>query len=78
MSERSRFIKIRVTESEYRDLRARADECGVTMSEHVRCTVKTVHHAVGVVAQLSGLRQQMQQLAQVCHWALRTSMESTT
>jgi predicted DNA binding CopG/RHH family protein len=39
MSERSRFIKVRVSEAEYRELRQRADAQGITMSEHVRVTV---------------------------------------
>jgi len=64
MSERSRFIKVRVTDAEYRELRKRADEHGVTMSEHVRSTVTAVHQATDVVAELSELRQQLRQLAE--------------
>lgn len=59
MSERSRFIKVRVSDSEYRELRKRADEQGVTMSEHVRDTVTAVHQATDVAAELSELRQQV-------------------
>lgn len=65
MSERNRFIKIRVSDSEYRELRTRADEQGVTMSEHVRNTVTAVHQATDVATELSALRQQVQHLAGV-------------
>lgn len=61
MSERSKFIKVRVSETEYRTLRQRADAQGVTMSEHVRATVTTVHKDVDVAAELAGLRQQLRQ-----------------
>lgn len=61
MSERSKFIKVRVSESEYRALRQRADAQGVTMSEHVRATVSAVHHSLDVVAELAALRQQVRQ-----------------
>ncbi|KQZ39679.1 hypothetical protein [Duganella sp. Root1480D1] len=59
MSERSRFIKVRVSEAEYKELRQRADAQGITMSEHVRVTVTTVHKASDVAAQLSELRQHL-------------------
>lgn len=61
MSERSKFIKLRVSETEYRTLRQRADAQGVTMSEHVRATVTSVHKNVDVAAELAGLRQQLRQ-----------------
>lgn len=61
MSERSRFIKVRVSDGEYRTLRQRADAQGVTMSEHVRATVTAVHESLDVVAELAALRQQMRQ-----------------
>ena len=64
MSERNRFIKVRVSESEYGELRKRADEQGVTMSEHVRDTVTAVHRATDVAAELSGLREQVRHLAE--------------
>lgn len=61
MSERSRFIKVRVSDAEYRELRQRADAQGVTMSEHVRTTVTTVHKSTDVAAELAALRQQLRQ-----------------
>ncbi|WP_373990902.1 hypothetical protein [Duganella sp. BuS-21] len=61
MTERSRFIKVRVSDGEYAQLRLRADSHGVTMSEHVRATVATVHQSVDVVAELAALRQQIHQ-----------------
>ena len=64
MSERNRFIKVRVSDSEYGELRKRADERGVTMSEHVRDTVTAVHRATDVAAELSGLREQVQHLVE--------------
>lgn len=64
MSERNRFIKVRVSDSEYSELRRRADERGVTMSEHVRDTVTAVHQATDVAAELSGLRGHVKQLAE--------------
>jgi len=63
MSERSKFIKVRVSETEYRTLRQRADAQGVTMSEHVRATVTAVHKNVDVAAELASLRQQLRQTA---------------
>lgn len=63
MNERSRFIKVRVNEAEYRGLRQRADAQGVTMSEHVRASVTAVHTASDVASELSELRQQIRQLA---------------
>eukprot|EP01036_Dinobryon_divergens_P049389 gene49389-66176_t len=65
MSERSRFIKVRVSDSEYRELRKRADEHGVTMSEHVRDTVTAVHQATDVAAELSELRGQVRHLVEM-------------
>lgn len=62
MSERSRFIKVRVSENEYRGLRQRADAQGVTMSEHVRSTLTTVHESLNVAAELAALRQQVRQV----------------
>lgn len=61
MSERSRFIKIRVSDGEYKSLRQRADVEGVTMSQHVRATVTAVHESLDVAAELAALRQQMRQ-----------------
>lgn len=63
MSERSRFIKVRVSEAEYKELRQRADAQGITMSEHVRVTVTTVHKASDVAAELSELRQHLGKVA---------------
>lgn len=63
MSERSRFIKVRVSEAEYKELRQRADTQGITISEHVRVTVTTVHKASDVAAELSELRQHMGKVA---------------
>ncbi|MBN8507333.1 MAG: hypothetical protein J0L57_01840 [Burkholderiales bacterium] len=60
MSGRSRFIKIRVSDGEYKTLRQRADAQGVTMSEHVRATVTAVHESLDVAAELAALRQQVQ------------------
>ncbi|HJV60467.1 MAG TPA: ribbon-helix-helix protein, CopG family [Albitalea sp.] len=57
MSERSKFIKVRVSESEYKALRQRADAQGVTMSEHVRAMVTAVHQSQDVAAELAALRQ---------------------
>lgn len=59
MNERSRFIKVRVSDAEYRELRQRADAQGITMSEHVRVTVTAVHKASDVAAELSELRQHL-------------------
>lgn len=61
MSERSKFIKVRLSEGEYKSLRQRADAQGVTMSEHVRATVTAVHHSLDVVAELAALRRQVGQ-----------------
>jgi hypothetical protein len=61
MSERSKFIKVRLSEGEYRAVRQRADAQGVTMSEHVRATVTTVHESLDVAAELAALRQQVRQ-----------------
>lgn len=61
MSERSRFIKVRVNEDEYKTLRQRADAQGVTMSEHVRATVTAVHQSLDVATELAALRQQVRQ-----------------
>lgn len=61
MSERSRFIKIRVSDGEYKSLRQRADAEGVTMSQHVRATVTAVHESLDVAAELAALRQQVRQ-----------------
>lgn len=61
MSERSRFIKVRVNEAEYKTLRQRADAQGVTISEHVRTAVTAVHQSLDVVAELAALRQQVRQ-----------------
>lgn len=61
MSERSRFIKVRVSDSEYQALRQRADAQGVTMSEHVRSTVTSVHKSTDVAAELAEMRQQLHQ-----------------
>lgn len=58
MSERSKFIKVRVSEGEYKALRQRADARGVTMSEQVRATVTAVHESLDVAAELAALRQQ--------------------
>lgn len=64
MSERSRFIKVRVSDAEYRELRKRADEHGATMSEHVRGTITAVHQATDVAGELNELRQQLRQLTE--------------
>lgn len=61
MSERSRFIKVRVSESEHKTLRQRADAQGVTISEHVRATVTAVHQSLDVAAELAALRSQVRQ-----------------
>lgn len=61
MSERSKFIKVRVKDGEYRALRQRADAQGLTMSEHVRGTVTAVLQSLDVVAEFATLRQQMKQ-----------------
>lgn len=59
MSERSRFIKVRVNETEHKTLRQRADAQGVTISEHVRATVTAVHQSLDVAAELAALRSQV-------------------
>jgi hypothetical protein len=61
MSERSRFIKVRLSDSEYQDLRRRADEAGLTMSEQVRGAVTAVNESVDVVSALDGLRDAVRQ-----------------
>jgi hypothetical protein len=63
MSERNRFIKVRVSDTEYKTLRQRADAQGITMSEHVRAAVTAVHKTVDVAAELAGLSQQLRQSA---------------
>lgn len=63
MSERSRFIKVRVNEGEYKALRQRADAQGMTMSEHVRATVTAVHQSLDVASELAALRQQVGRVA---------------
>jgi hypothetical protein len=63
MSERNRFIKVRVSDTEYKTLRQRADAHGITMSEHVRAAVTAVHKTVDVAAELAGLSQQLRQSA---------------
>lgn len=65
MSERNRFIKVRVSDSEYKTLRLRADAEGVTMSEHVRAAVTAVHESLDVAAELAALRQQFRQAPSV-------------
>lgn len=62
MSERSRFIKVRVNENEHKTLRQRADAQGVTISEHVRATVTAVHQSLDVAAELAALRSQVRQM----------------
>ncbi|CAM3531596.1 Mobilization protein [Bordetella sputigena] len=59
MTARSRFIKVRVSDGEYKALRQRADAQGVTMSEHVRATVTAVHDSLDVAVELAALRQQV-------------------
>lgn len=61
MSERSKFIKVRVSDGEYKALRHRADAEGVTMSQHVRATVAAVHESLDVAAELAALRKQVRQ-----------------
>lgn len=61
MTERSRFIKVRVSENEHKTLRQRADAQGVTISEHVRATVTAVHQSLDVAAELAALRSQVRQ-----------------
>lgn len=62
MSERSRFIKVRLSDGEYKALRRQADAHGVTMSEHVRSTVTAVHETLNVAAELAALRQEVRQV----------------
>lgn len=62
MSERSRFIKVRVNETEHKTLRQRADAQGVTISEHVRATVAAVHQSLDVAAELAALRSQVREM----------------
>jgi len=61
VSERTKFIKVRVSEAEYKSLRQRADTQGVTMSEYVRATVTSVHQTLDVATELAALRSQMRQ-----------------
>ena len=61
MSERSKFIKVRMSESEYKALRQRADAQGLTMSEHVRSTVTAVHQSLDVATELAALRSLVRQ-----------------
>ncbi len=67
MSERSRFIKVRVSENEHKTLRQRADAQGVTISEHVRATVTAVHQSLDVAAELAALRSQVGQTPAPTH-----------
>lgn len=61
MNERSRFIKVRLNDSEYQDLRRRADEAGLTMSEQVRTAVTAVNENLDVVSALNALRDAIRQ-----------------
>lgn len=63
MSERSRFIKVRLSDSEYRELCRRADSHGVTMSEHVRAAVTAVHESIDVAHELGRVRDHLQSVA---------------
>ncbi len=61
MNERSRFIKIHVSDGEYKSLRQRADAEGVTMSQHVPATGTAGHESLDVAAELAALRQHVRQ-----------------
>lgn len=63
MTGRSRFIKVRLADVEYQDLRRRADARGVTMSEHVREVVATVHESLDVARSLDELREAIAQVS---------------
>jgi hypothetical protein len=63
VSKRSHFIKVRVNDVEYHALRKRADAQGMTMSEHVRTTVTSVHRAQDVAAELAALKELVRQAA---------------
>ena len=59
MSDCSKFIKVRLSEGEYKAQCHRADAQGVTMSEYVRATVTAVHQSQDVAADLAALHQLM-------------------
>lgn len=63
MTERSRFIKVRLRDDEYQDLRRRADEHGITMSEHVRAVVATVHESQDVARSLAEMKEALSRLS---------------
>ncbi len=62
MTERNKFIKVRVSEREHADLRRRADARGVTVSEHVREVVAAVHESLDVNRAIAEMRAAIDRL----------------
>lgn len=59
MSARNKFVKLRLSPTEYADVLKRADFAGLTMCEHIRQQLLTVHQQIDVRAELSALRGQL-------------------
>jgi hypothetical protein len=59
MSVRNKFVKVRLNPEEYNDVAQRADIEGLTMCEHIRQQLLTVHQTLDVREELRALRDQM-------------------
>lgn len=58
-STRNRFVKVRLSSSEYADVATRADVAGVTLCEHIRQQLLVVHELLDVRTELRALRDHM-------------------
>lgn len=56
---RNRFVKLRLSPDEYADVATRADAAGVTLCEHIRQQLLTVHESLDVRYELNALRGQL-------------------
>lgn len=56
MAARNRFVKVRLSPKEYGEVARRADGAGVTLCEHIRQQVLSVHAQLDMTAELSSLR----------------------
>jgi len=59
MSARNRFVKVRLSPDEYRDVLRRADTDGLTMCEHIRQQLLGAHDQLDLQAELAALRAQL-------------------
>jgi hypothetical protein len=59
MSARNKFVKVRLSPDEYNDVLKRADTQGLTMCEHIRTQLLTVHEQLDLRSELSTLRDQL-------------------